>query len=1265
MTESDEKTFPDEEDLPPKRLPADATLSFRGDYLPDYGDMDAAEARPPSSGAGRAEETLAADASIPTNPPSPVVWRPQRTQWVRETPAPAPAPSAASPPAPPPDREGLAELDYQIHGKLGEGGNGEVWEATQQSLRRRIAIKRLRRDLLERTAGTESERQLRDTFRQEALTTANLEHPNIIPVYDLGMDDQGQPLLALKLVRGKPWSEILLEDRKLPAADFLSKHLPVLIDVAQAVAFAHSRGVIHRDLKPSQVMIGEFGEAILTDWGLSVILPPHPEQARSTLSQDIRPLVDVLATASNPAGTPAFMAPEQTEKTLANIGPWTDVFLLGGILYFLLTRTPPRDTTDAVQAFIQARYKPVPPPEERAPGAEIPMELSALVMRTLSRTPGERPAVKEFIAGLNDFLTGAGNRRESVAILRQVERNFESEPRNYRNLSECLVALARAEGLWPGNLLVRPLREQIQEASARFALEKGDLHLASIQAERMEDPRRREDLLEIIARAQRAQERAARERRLAFALAALFLLALIAGGWLYARNQRAARLAAEKAGQEARRQQSLAEAASREAGAQRHLAEQARHAAEREQYFSVIGFADAFLREGRAQVVSDQLLNHTPADFRHWEWGRLIAGVNRDLFLLQKGVTFHELFDASFSPDGRRLVSASRAGEISLWNADTTELLWRRKVHEKGIWRCVFSPDGTKLLTASFDTTAKILDAQTGDALLQLSGHTMLLRGAAWSHDSRRVVTTARDLTARVWDAATGDCLITAKFPSHPYDADFSPDDQRIAVATLDSGLYLISPQTGEILKTFTPVEGNALCARFDPAGRRLAATASRNRAALVFDVESGATLHTFLNPASTFHCVLFSPDGRLIAGSDNAGILWLWDAESGRLLDRYFSAPLMYKVSFSPDGQRLLTVSDTEIRVWPVRSPERPAEEFAPERIAETDIPPGASPDFLRINSLPYDRSDIWQDRDKVWIEPPGRSALKVGGHYYLVDSHYKPTRPDGAARIEIDYNSFLPRAVKRGEEQGIPLGEEKVFCARFSPSGRLAATGNMYGAAQVWDTDTWRLIANYDIASTTQTVYCLAFSPDDSRLAAGMVLGEIHLIDLKTGARRKFSAHQKATLALEFDSRGERLLTSSSDNTAKLWSAAEGRLLQTYRGHREFVISAVFSPDERRVLTCANDSTVKLWDTETGRELLTVREPPLLSSPLGAAFSRDGMRILLPTTTGNLIVLETFPWNETDYPEPTQSDLPKRMELWKRRHRLDPAAQWSSIGW
>lgn len=370
-------------------------------------------------------------------------------------------------------REGVVPVvsggaQFALHEQLARGGHGEIWRATQRSLQREIAVK----VLIQR--GADPHRQLerrRREFIAEAHTAAELEHPNILPVYDLGIDARtGSPMLAMKLIRGENWEQELFDDRDMPMEEKLAKHLPIYLAVCNAVAYAHSHDIIHRDLKPSQVIVGAFGEVLLTDWGLAMRLSSAGGDSPWHVAGK---LVPTAQTASNPAGTPSYMAPEQVRRTTEALGKWTDIYLLGGILYRILTDTLPHQGETRTAVLYRAAGGQVQPAAARAPGRPIPPQLAAIAERALSPDPMDRHgSVLELRMEVSDFLTGAARRRESVRLL-STARGIVGEPAAApeEGILRAFDPLERAIREWPDNEEARALlgacRERLRAIRAR------------------------------------------------------------------------------------------------------------------------------------------------------------------------------------------------------------------------------------------------------------------------------------------------------------------------------------------------------------------------------------------------------------------------------------------------------------------------------------------------------------------------------------------------------------------------------------------------------------------------------------------------------------------------------------------------------------------------------------------------------------------------------------------------------------------------------
>jgi serine/threonine-protein kinase len=273
---------------------------------------------------------------------------------------------------------------------IGEGGMGIVRVATQKSLDREVAVKTVRKDAQGRVA----------TIRllREAWITGSLEHPNIVPVYDLGLDDDGSPIIVLKRIEGVEWASVMRDAdavrTRFGAADLLEYNLRILIQLCNAVSLAHSRGVLHRDLKPENVMIGQFGEVYLVDWGIAVSLREDPS-GRLPLASE----------ATEMAGTPAYMAPEMLGASIGKLSERTDVYLLGAVLHEILTGKPPHHR-DAFRQIVTSILT-----LDVSYGAEVPRELGEIARRAMARDAHARFAsADELRWRLVWFLRNRGSR---------------------------------------------------------------------------------------------------------------------------------------------------------------------------------------------------------------------------------------------------------------------------------------------------------------------------------------------------------------------------------------------------------------------------------------------------------------------------------------------------------------------------------------------------------------------------------------------------------------------------------------------------------------------------------------------------------------------------------------------------------------------------------------------------------------------------------------------------------------------------------------
>jgi serine/threonine-protein kinase len=361
---------------------------------------------------------------------------------------------------------------------IGEGGMGVVREAEQLSLGRRVAIKTLKPGKRDPTAA-------RDLLR-EAWITGSLEHPNVVPVHQLGIDDDGSPVLVLKRVEGIEWSKLIRDEaevrRRFGVTDMLAWNIGILMQVLNAVRFAHSRGIIHRDLKPQNVMIGDFGEVYLLDWGIAVSLRPDPT-GRLPLAADAREV----------AGTPHYLAPEMLDPE-GRLSERTDVYLAGAVLFEIVAGKPPHEGATALEVLTSVVNSRPQLPDE------APAELASICSQALAAEPPDRfDSVESVRLALQSYLEHRGSdliaarAREGLddllAMLAATPIDHQKQRENiYRLFGACRFGFHEALAAWKGNAAARDGIVRATVAVAEFELAIGDAHSAVSMLSELDDP---------------------------------------------------------------------------------------------------------------------------------------------------------------------------------------------------------------------------------------------------------------------------------------------------------------------------------------------------------------------------------------------------------------------------------------------------------------------------------------------------------------------------------------------------------------------------------------------------------------------------------------------------------------------------------------------------------------------------------------------------------------------------------------------------------
>jgi len=302
---------------------------------------------------------------------------------------------------------------YVFEGEIARGGMGAVVRAIDSGIRREVAVKYL----LDQASAS---KRLR--FIEEAQITGQLEHPNIVPIHELGSDEKGRLHFSMKMVKGRTLANMLQGLRETDSAEYpLGRLLTILVNVCNALAYAHARSVIHRDLKPANIMVGDFGEVYVMDWGLAKVRNQGSgvRNQESAVKNESPPQVmtDRLLEAEMTQdgailGTPVYMAPEQAAGKVDGVDQRSDIYALGAILYEMLTLHGPVDRgggrAEILRRVVQGE---IVPPQARLRGAgsrrRIPPELGAMTMKALATEPARRyPTVETFRQDLERYLEG-------------------------------------------------------------------------------------------------------------------------------------------------------------------------------------------------------------------------------------------------------------------------------------------------------------------------------------------------------------------------------------------------------------------------------------------------------------------------------------------------------------------------------------------------------------------------------------------------------------------------------------------------------------------------------------------------------------------------------------------------------------------------------------------------------------------------------------------------------------------------------------------
>lgn len=1033
--------------------------------------------------------------------------------------------------------------EYEILEEIARGGMGVVFKARQQKLKRIVALKMILAGKLADTSDIER-------FQREARAAGRLKHPAIVPVHEIGEHD-GRHYFTMDFVEGQSLADAIREETLSPraAADLVRK-------TAEAVQYAHGEGTVHRDLKPANILIDPKGQPQVTDFGLAKMLESVDEESRAELTASGQIL-----------GTPSYMSPEQASGKQELVGPASDIYSLGAILYACLTGRAPFVADSPVDTLLQVMKKEPVSPRELNPS--VPKDLETICLKCLTKEPHKRYGTAQELADdLNRFLEG------HPVVARPVGRISRTARWCRRNKSVasllCLLFLSMAVGTYvSASYAVDAVRHAQNEAQARAHAETAK--------EQAEDHRRQAEQAQRESEEQR--DEATRARRVA-----------------------------EQRGAELRRQLYIAEIPrAQEAwndgntARVRQLLEQ--HVPE-DGEADLRGFEWHYLngltKSSRLAIDTGRRISGVDIS----PDGQMIATLGGRKLLLQSledGVTkaefpvpqHGEIAGVAFDSTSQYVCVDS--DRVRLWNLGEKRLVWEYESATGCDW-CAFTPEDSRIVAVCNDWKARtaqltVRATESGKLLREIPVAT-LAWSAALDSSGHSVYVACQDRMLRQWDLQSGTLLREWPCNSVEFAMAWDPTRRFLLLGSGDGHLAVHDTIAGKQSQKLGQHRNSFRGVAFDASGTRFAAV-GRSQAVHIFDAKSGEPIRELRGHAAEIMHVAYRPDVHEVVTADVSGMIHVWNSsrEQGIVEAAGSKAPVA-AAQFSPDGRWFAYCEGNPwaqerkgaIRLFDLQNmtpgPILDGHEKGVFGLAMSDdtiYSAGADGKLMAWDSTSLEH--LWS---RTFEKPLGSLAIAADEQRLVVGDR------DGAFLVLAD-----PQADPAAEFH-VPGHHQEFQSVTISPDGRWVAAASR-DHLRVFD---WKQNATI-LDQKHKLIRSLAVAPSGKWLAVASD-GNVIVYDTRTWqVLREITADSQPIAGLAFHPKFPQFATRSIGGSLKLWETATWQnvfTLPSTRVSQHDHQNPVFSPDGKLLVAARHSETLQLLCTEHS----SLRPQPLDSATL-----------------------------------------------------------------